>query len=60
MPKFISVSFIIIAVVCLCGCSTLKNTALGAAGVAKGIAEDTYNTWKAMGKADQWMKDNLW
>ena len=60
MSKLIVALFVILFAFYLCGCSTLKNTALGIAGVAKGIADDTYNTCKAVGKADQWFRENCW
>jgi uncharacterized protein YceK len=50
------------------GCQTVKNTAAGlavgagatACGFGKGLADDTYNTWKAVEKADNWFKENYW
>jgi len=46
------------------GCQTVKNTGLGAAstlyGFGKGLADDIYNTYKAIEKADQWFRENCW
>ena len=50
------------------GCQTVKGTATGVAlgvgvtayGVGKGLADDTRDTWDAIERADQWIKENYW
>lgn len=50
--------------VSISGCKTVKGTAAGMAitayGFGKGLADDAYDTWKSLEKADEWMKDNYW
>ena len=50
-----ALSFILVS-----GCQTVKNTAIGVGLVGKGIADDTYNTYKAIEKADKWFQKNYW
>ena len=50
------------------GCQAIKGAATGVAvgvgatacGLGKGLADDTYDTWKAIERADQWIKENYW
>ena len=46
------------------GCQAVKNTGLGSVytlyGFSKGLAEDIYNTYQAIEKADQWFRENWW
>ena len=62
----------LIFVVTISGCQAIKGAATGVAGgvavgvggtvygFSKGLADDAYNTWKTIEKADQWIKDNYW
>ncbi|GEM_PF-1541833 len=58
----------LIFVVGISGCQAIKGTATGVAvgvgvtacGFGKGLADDTYDTWKAIERADQWFKENYW
>lgn len=46
--------FLLLAVVIfLAGCETTK-------GMVTGMAKDATNTWAALSKADEWMRENLW
>jgi len=38
------------------GCQTVK----GVGAVGKGLADDTYDAWKAIERADEWFKKNCW
>lgn len=53
------------------GCQAIKGTATGVTGVAlgvgatayglgKGLADDAYDTWEAIERADEWIKENYW
>ena len=53
---FASLSFLFV----LSGCQTVKNTAVGLAGIGKGIADDTYNTYQGIKKADNWFEEHYW
>ena len=58
----------LVFVVSVSGCQAVKGTVTGVAvgvggtayGFSKGLADDAYNTWKAMEKADQWLQENYW
>lgn len=55
---------LVCAVVCLSGCQTVsglgKGVAYGVATAADGVSKDGRDFWKALNKADAWVKDNLW
>lgn len=51
---------VLFTAVFLSGCQTVKYTAIGAALPAKGFAEDVYNGYQAVVKADQWFQENYW
>ena len=50
------------------GCQTVKNTGLGIGsgtvstlyGFGKGLADDIYNTYQAIEKADKWFREHYW
>lgn len=46
------------------GCETIcglgKGIACGVGSAAQGAGKDGHNFCEAVGKADQWVKDNLW
>ena len=42
------------------GCQTVKNAASSIASIGKGLADDIYNTYKAIEKADKWFEENCW
>jgi len=42
------------------GCQTVKNTAIGVGAIGKGLADDAHDTWQAIERADQWIKENYW
>ncbi|NQT28494.1 MAG: hypothetical protein HQ570_02735 [Candidatus Omnitrophica bacterium] len=42
------------------GCQTVKSTAIGVGVIGKGLADDAYDTWQAIERADQWIKENYW
>ncbi len=48
-------SFVFLVVVS--GCQTVK---MGVGGIGKGLADDAYNTWKAIERADEWIRENCW
>jgi len=62
----------LIFVVTISGCQTIKGTAAGVAGgvaigvggtvygFSKGLADDAYDTWQAIERADQWLQENYW
>ncbi|MFH1441603.1 MAG: hypothetical protein ABIH18_06160 [Candidatus Omnitrophota bacterium] len=56
--------FIFVFCIFLSGCETIgglgKGIACGAGSTAQGIGKDGHNFCEAIGKADQWIKDNLW
>jgi hypothetical protein len=58
--SLLAVSFLIF----MAGCETVKNTALGIGGatylVTKGVADDTYNTYRTLRKADRWFQERWW
>jgi len=60
MPRLILGLFLLIFLVSISGCQTVKNTVLGVAAVGKGLADDTYNTWQAIDRADEWFKEKYW
>jgi len=57
MRKYIIGSFIMAMLVCTCGCETTKNVTLG---LAKGLIDDTMNTYGALKEADRWMTEHYW
>ena len=56
--------FFLVFLVTVSGCQTVKNTAIGAGvavyGVGKGLADDACDTWEAIERADEWIKENYW
>ena len=48
--------FFLIFLVSVSGCQTIK----GVGAVGKGLADDTYNAWQAIKRADGWMEENYW
>ncbi len=55
---------VLISCILLGGCETIggigKGFACGASSAAQGAGKDSHNFCEAIGKADQWIKDNLW
>ena len=47
----------IIFLVTASGCQTVK---MGVGAIGKGLADDAYNTWKVIERADEWFKENCW
>ncbi len=67
MNKGISLLFLGVFLVCLSGCQTVKNagkivTGTGDLfyGAGKEVVDTTYNSYKALERADDWMQKNLW
>jgi len=60
MRKLVFVLFTTLCLLAVNGCQTAKNTALGVGGIAKGLADDAYNTYKAIDKADKWFQEKYW
>jgi len=58
------VPVLLCAIVMMCGCQTVKNTATGVGmtvyGFGKGVCDDTYNTYKVLDKADKSIEENYW
>ena len=52
--------FFLVFFVTVSGCQTVKNTVAGAGAIGKGLADDTYNTWQTIERADEWFKENCW
>ena len=62
----------LVFLVSVSGCQAVKGTVTGVAtgvavgvggtayGFSKGLADDTRNTWEAIERADQWIKENYW
>lgn len=48
----------------IAGCQTTKNIAQAVPPIAEGLSADVKNTsvniWKAIIRADNWVKENLW
>lgn len=42
------------------GCQTAKNTVAGVGAIGKGLADDAYDAWQAIERADEWFKENYW
>jgi len=51
---------ILFSAVLACGCETTKNTVVGTALVTKGVADDTYNTYKTAEEADDKFEKEYW
>ncbi|MCK5393888.1 MAG: hypothetical protein KAI91_06075 [Candidatus Omnitrophica bacterium] len=64
MNSFISLFVLSITIICLSGCQTLKRTVLGTGDffydTGKEVVDTTYNSYKTMERADDWMQENLW
>lgn len=45
---------------CETACGLGKGIASGVGSTAQGVGKDSHNFCEAIGKADQWVKDNLW
>jgi predicted small secreted protein len=52
--------FILLAVAFLCGCQTVKYTAMGAVLPARGFGEDVYNVYQSVVKGDEWFQEKYW
>ena len=46
--------------VSISGCQTVKNTTMGVCGISKGLADDAYDTWQVIERADEWIKEKYW
>jgi len=57
MRRLILGLFFLSFLACISGCQTIK---MGAGGISKGLADDAYNTWKAIERADDWFQENCW
>ena len=56
--------FFLVFLVNVNGCQAVKNTSIGAGvtvyGFGKGLADDAYDTWESIERADEWIKENYW
>lgn len=60
--------FFLVFLITVSGCQTVKGAAAGIAagvgatayGLGKGLAEDACDTWEAIERADEWIKENYW
>ncbi|UCC95687.1 MAG: hypothetical protein JSW40_02785 [Candidatus Omnitrophota bacterium] len=67
MDKCIWICFIAF-LLCISGCNTIRNTTQGALtgigatgyGFTKGLADDVYNAWTTLDKADKWFQEYYW
>ncbi|MFH1519750.1 MAG: hypothetical protein ABIE75_04170 [Candidatus Omnitrophota bacterium] len=57
MSKVILGLLSLVFFISITGCQTVKN---GVLGIGKGLADDAYNTWQAVNKADEWFRENYW
>jgi hypothetical protein len=60
MNKLLFIFLISICLLSLIGCKTIRNTAVGAGVITKGLVDDTYDTYKAIEEADRWFRENCW
>lgn len=52
--------FSLVFLVSISGCQTVKSTVIGVGVIGKGLADDAYNAWEAIERADEWVKENYW
>jgi predicted small secreted protein len=57
MKKQIIILVLLLGIIALGGCSTVKNVS---EGLGKGISEDVHNTWKHLKRSDAWLRENTW
>ena len=57
MPKYAIVLCALALVLAVYGCASFKERSKK---VGQTIADGTYNTYKAIEKADNWFKENYW
>ncbi len=58
--KLIVFSFLSAVVILLSGCETTKGLATGIGYTAEGVVKDTKGACHGIGKADEWVKKNMW
>jgi len=58
--KKIVIALMLFSSLCMCGCETTKNSVVGTALVGQGVADDIYNTSKAMDEADDKFEKDYW
>ena len=59
--SIVLVSFLLVlAVLSLSGCETVKGFATGVGTTAYGAAQDVKNTWDTLAKVDKWFADTYW
>ncbi|MCK5287518.1 MAG: hypothetical protein KAJ79_00520 [Candidatus Omnitrophica bacterium] len=67
MNKFGFLFVLSLALFCLNGCQTVKNTGKIVTGTGdllygagQEVVDVTYSSYKALDRADDWMQENLW
>lgn len=64
MIRLILGLFFLSFLVSISGCQTVKNATVGVGAAAylvgKGLADDAYDTWEAIERADEWFKEKYW